>query len=406
MQVKRAWLGVILLIVLGVVYTWATWRYFTLKVPGGNDFLAMHYSVWQAYVQKGYSPYSDDAALYTQQMIRGRPALPGEDQNRLTYPFYSILLYVWFIWLDYPLARAIYMTLLQVVLFIGIYMTLNLFQWKIRGWLLAIVLAWSLLFYPVARGVILGQFAIVGFFSLAGALYYLMRKRDILAGSLLVISTIKPTLVFLVVPFLLIWAIFRRRWHFVISFVGIVIGLSLASMIVYPSWIGDWLYRIIRYSEYTVGQSPVWLLTHAAVPGLGQVGDLLITAFLIIGMLWTWWKAFRPGGEMWFYWSLGITLVVSNLIVQRSATTNYVLMFVPTLWIFAVLERSFTWGKIAVWISMLVSFVGLWWLHFATVVGNQEQPIMFIPYPLILGLVLLVGRRWLQEDARRIGIVA
>ena len=109
---------------------------------------------------------------------------------------------------------------------------------------------------------------------------------------------------------------------------------------------------------------------------------------------------------MWFYWSLGITLVVSNLIVPRSATTNYVLMFVPTLWIFAVLERSFTWGKIAVWISMLVSFVGLWWLHFATVVGNQEQPIMFIPYPLILGLVLPVGRRWLQEDARRIGIVA
>src|SRR5260221_1230764 len=160
---RRVGLAVAILIVWAVGYTWGTWRYFTRPVPGGNDFLA-HYSAWQAYLQQGINPYSDAAALYTQQAIYGRPARPGEDQNRLNYPFYSILLHGPFVLInDFSLARAIYMTLLQIALFVGVWMTLEVLSWRPRPWLLVALMAWSLLNYPEARGVILGQFAIVGF---------------------------------------------------------------------------------------------------------------------------------------------------------------------------------------------------------------------------------------------------
>ena len=277
-------------------------------------------------------------------------------------------------------------------------MTLDLIRWRPPTWLLTGILAWSLLYYPEARGVLLGQFAPLGFFSLAGTLYLLKRKQDISAGSLLVLSTFKPTLVFLVIPFLLLWATARRRWSFVMGFLGTLAALSLGSLVALPTWIGEWIYRIKMYSGYTVGQSPAWLLTHVAFPALGQVGEVAISALLLLVMLRTWWLTIREGGDGVFYWTLGVTLTVSNLIVPRSATTNYVLMLVPVLWGFAILDRTGRWGRLGTLTIMFTLLVGLWWLHLATVVGNQEQPIMFIPAPVLLGLALVFGRRWFLRD--------
>jgi len=395
---RSHWIGLGLLLLLAVSYTWATWYSFARRVPGGNDFLA-HYTAWEAYLKNGISPYSDEAALHTQQAIYGRPALGREDQNRMVYPFYSIILHGPFVYVDYSVARAIYMTLLQAALFSGVVMTLDLVHWRPPNWLLAITLAWSLLYYPTARGVILGQFAIFGFFSLAGTLFLLRRKRDVFAGALLVLSTIKPTLVFLVIPFLLAWGMARRRWHFVAGFLGTLAILTLGSLMALPTWVSEWVYRIGRYDEYTVGQSPVRLLARVVVPSLGQEGEIGILALLVTGMLVAWWLAIRPGGDIKFYWTLGVTLVVSNLIVPRSATTNYVLMCVPILWMFAALDRGSGCGRFVLLASMLISVVGLWWLHAVTVWGNAEHSIMFFPPLLIPGTALVFGYRWLVRDA-------
>jgi hypothetical protein len=210
----------------------------------------------------------------------------------------------------------------------------------------------------------------------------------------------KPTLVFLVVPYLLVWAVFRRRWRFVLGFSLTLAIVSIGSLLIAPNWIGEWLVRVTRYSEYTVGQSPVWLLTHQMIPSLGSAVEMGILTVLLLGLLAAWWHTFRGGGEDWFFWTLGLTLVVSNLIVPRSATTNYVLMLIPILCVFAALDRLAQWGRPVLLAALLISFAGLWWLHFATVVGNQEQAIMFIPAPLILGCSLLFGYRWLIKDAR------
>jgi len=399
----RTRLGVGLLLGLAVVYTWATWNYFTRRVPGGNDFLA-HYTAWEAYLKLGLNPYSDAAALHTQQAIYGRPARPGEDQNRMTYPFYSIVVHGPFVYIEYPLARAIYMTLLQAALFLGVAATLALVKWQPPSWLLMLTLGWSLLFYPEARGVLLGQFAIFGFFALAGALFLLRQGRDTLAGALLVLTTVKPTLVFLVIPFLLLWAAARRRWRFVAAFTGVWLALTLGSLLVLPSWIGDWLYRVVRYPEYTVGQGPVWLLMHHVLPALGQPVEWAISGALVIGMLWAWRRAIQHEGKVEFHWALGLTLVISNLIVPRSATTNYVLMLMPTLWAFAALDRHERYGRMALLTVILISLMGYWWLHLATVIGNAEQPILFIPWPLTLGAAFWLGRDWLLRDAEQAGV--
>jgi hypothetical protein len=396
----RTWLPVALLLAAAGLYTWGTWRYFTTVVPGGNDFMA-HYSVWEAYFRKGLNPYSDEAALYSQNAIRGRPALPGEDQNRLTYPFYSFIVHAPFIIFDYPLARALYMTLLQGALIAGVALTLHLHGWRPKPWLLAAVVVWTALHYPEARGIILGQFAIVGFAAVVGALYCLRADWDAAAGCLLVVATVKPTLVFLVIPFLLLWAAAQRRWRFVAAFAATLGGAMVLSWLMLPSWLGDWLARIGDYPSYTVGQSPVWLLAHQALPFLGAGGEVLITAALLGSLAWSWWRAARASERAAeFQWTLGWTLLVSALVVPRSATTNYVMLLLPTLWVLAALERRVRGGGWLVLAILVISLVGNWWLHFATVVGNQEQPILYVPWPLLLGLSLLAGRRWLMQGVR------
>jgi hypothetical protein len=391
-------IGISLLVMAAVGYTWATWRFFTHPVPGGNDFFA-NVSPWEAFLKYDINPYSDEAARYTQLAIYGRPALPDEDQNRLVYPFYSILLHGPFVYVDYSLARAIYMTMLQAAIIVGLILTLHLIAWQPPVWLLGVSLVWSLLYYPEARSVILGQFAPFGFLSLAGTLYLLRTKKDVQAGILLVLATFKPTLVFLVVPFLLLWGLTRSRWRFVAGFIATLAILVLASMFMLPTWIQDWLRQITRYPEYTVGQSPVWLISHQYFPWMGSIGEWVLNALLVIGLLASWWKALKQGGEIFFYWALSVTLVVSNLIVPRSATTNYVLLLIPALWMMAALDRLGRSGRIALLIVLAVALAGHWWLHLATVIGNQEQPIIFLPMPLALGAALTIGRAFLLRDA-------
>jgi hypothetical protein len=404
MQDKRVVLFVLsLIIVVAIVYTWATWQYFTIPVPGGNDFLA-HYSVWDLYIKEGVNPYSDEAALHTQMLIRGRPAEIGEDQNRLTYPFYSLLMHAPFTFIEYPLARAIYMTLLQGAVVLSVILTIRLLNWKLPIWMAGLLLSWSILHYPESRGIILGQFAAIGFLSFIGALYLFHRKSDMLAGVVLVISTMKPTLVFLLIPFLLLWAIVQRRRKFLLGFFGMLGGLVAGSFVLLPSWISDWFVRIFAYSEYTVGQSPIWLLSHEYLPWLGSLGEVLLTAVLVMSVFFLWWDFFRRSVQDSFYWIIGITLLVSNLIVPRSATTNYVMLLLPILGLFAAIDRRIRAGRALILIVMTVSLIGHWYLHYATVVGNQEQPILFLPIPIAVALGLFLGRSILLEDMAKAGM--
>jgi hypothetical protein len=395
---KSKIIGVTLLVIVLVGYTWATWQFFTRPLPGGNDFLT-HYAAWEAYLRHGDSPYSDEAALHTQRAIYGRPALPGEDQNRMVYPFYSIVIHGPFALIgDYPLARALYMTLSQLALWAGVILCLRLFRWLPPAGLLAFVLAWTLLYYHVARGILIGQFAILAFGALAATLFFWWRKQDALAGAIFVVTTIKPPLVFLVAPFWLGWNMARRRWHFVTAFGVVWLILIVGSFILLPTWFTDWVYRMTHYTGYTANQSPVWTIAL-----LGPVVTVIYVGVLVLLLLCSWWRALQVSDEREFYWTLGITLIVTNLISPRTATTDYVLMLVPTLGLFVALDRTPRWGRLLLITLLFISLVGLWWLHLSTVQGNWEQSVMYLPWPFTLGIVWVVGRRWLLD--RWIGLI-
>jgi hypothetical protein len=72
--------------------TWGNYQY-VRQNPGGNDFLPRWLGT-RLLVFQGLSPYSDETALEIQKMAYGRPVRAGEDEMRMAYPLYSIVLFL------------------------------------------------------------------------------------------------------------------------------------------------------------------------------------------------------------------------------------------------------------------------------------------------------------------------
>jgi hypothetical protein len=376
---------------------------FALQNPGGNDFL-VHWVGTRALLVDGISPYSDEVALRIQKMAYGRPAQPGEHELRVAYPLYSTGIFLPFAFIsDYNLARALWMTALEVALLGLALLSLRLTGWKPGLWLLALFLLFSLTWYHAVRAVINGNAVILVAVFIAGALAAIQSGRDELAGVLLALSTIKPQVVILLVIFICIWAISVRRWGIVNWTVLSLIALSVGAAFFVPDWPLQNLWEVIRYPGYNPPGTPgsalaTWLPAAGIKLGWG------LTVLLGILMLAEW-SAARGQDFGWFLWTGSLTLVAGQWIGIQTDPGNFIVLFVPLVLIFAMwVKHSGTLGRVMVILGMLILFVGLWALFLVTLDASggqrQQSPVMFFALPLLLLLGLYWVRWWAIRPAR------
>ena len=375
----------------------ATYVLFTSRYPGANDF-ASRWAGARAFWRDGLSPYSDETTRQIQLLIYGRPIPPEEEQEfdpgPFAYPFYTVFLLLPLVWLPYAWAEAIWLVFLQVCLLAGLLLTVRVHGWRPPPWLLGCTAIWAFLFYPDVRALILGQFSVFVFALVALSLWALKTERDVMAGLCLALSTVKPQMVFLLIPLLLWWAVRERRWLFSTSFLGGAILLVGASWLAEPAWMADFLRQVARYTSYTAIGSPIWIITHLVFPALGVWGEVVLSGLAVAFLTGAVWWTFRHGAVRTFEWTLGLCLIVTNLVAVRTATTNYVVLLLPLVMTFRALQR----GRAGTWLVLLVEMVllaGLWILFLTTVVGKFEHPVVYLPLPLGLLAVFALARRWL-----------
>ncbi len=396
---------IVALVVVLLLDAYATYTVFTSKYPGANDF----YSRWaggRAFLVEGKNPYSEEVTRQIQLGIYGRLARPDEDQVAFAYPLYTVYLVAPFSLIpSYPMAQALWQAVLEFTLLFAIFCAIGLYRWRVRPWLLAVTCLWGILFYPGARSIILGQFSIVVLAFIVAALWAIKEDKDVLAGLCLAFSTVKPQMVFLVIPLLMLWGLYRRRWRLALSFLGWMAFLLASSLLLLPGWIGDFLAWMSRYPSYTEIGSPLWTLTNYFFPFLGAPVHLGLSGLLVGYMLYTWRgiadeTANGPTNGRAFDWMVAMTLIITNLIALRTATTNYVVLLLPLFIVFRATTESYRRGAILVALIELALLVGHWALFFATIVGDYEHPIMYLPLPLGLWIVFVAARRWLVRDWR------
>jgi len=397
-----SWLRVVLLIALFVflIVLYVANYSFVRQSPGGNDFLARwtgaHY-----WLVEGVNPYDEEVSLAAQTMIYGRPADPskGEDIAHFVYPLPAMLFFGPFGLLPFPIARAIWMTILEICLVVLGLISLRLARWSPDRFAQAFVILFSILWYHGARSVIIGQFAVIEAVLIAITLLAIQSELDEAAGVALALTIAKPQMSFLIIPFVLIWSIRARRLKIVGWFLGVVTALIAGSLIALPSWPMGWLGQLLSYPSYTNLGSPISILSNL-LPGGGSTANLILTGLLSLYLLWEWILA-AGKEDPWFQWAAALTIVITNLIAFRTATTNFVGMLPALFIIFKTWEDR--WGKggvIASLFALLGLLVGLWALFLATVHGNIEDAVMYLPLPILTFVGLLWSRWWVISATR------
>jgi len=390
---------ILAVLIILIALTIANFR-FSEELPGGNDFLGRWMGA-RYWVQEGISPYDPQVGRASQQLIYGRAVdrEAGEDIQDFLYPFPAMIFFAPFGALPYTLARALWMTILEISLPILALIGIAIADWKPRRAVLISLLLFSLLWYHGTRAVIIGQFAVIEALLMAGALLAVKRERDPLAGILLGLSIAKPQMAVLLIPFVFLWAAYARRWTIVTWGIGTIAGLLAVSVLLLPDWPVMWLRQLIEHPTYTVIGPPVEILADA-FPSMSGVIALVLGGALLLYLLWEWAKAARKP-DRWFQWTAALTIVITNLVAFRTATTNYVVLLPALCLVFAVLaDRWGTRGDVVILIVMAAILFGTWALFLATIEGNVEHPVMYLPLPILTLLGLGWARWWAIRAVR------
>ncbi len=365
---------------------------YSQQQPGGNDFLARWMGA-RYWLIEGISPYDDRVSLATQIVIYGRPAdkEKGEDIAHFVYPLPIMIFIAPFALFQYSVARALWMTLLELCMLAIIFLSFRLAEWELSRVKMFVLLLFFYLSYYSIRSIILGQYAVINTLLVLLSLLSLRRRNDFLAGILLALSLCKPQMVFLFVPFVLIWAWSQRRWDVFGGFFGgggVILAISLMFL---PEWPLQMVRQILDYPTYTGDSSPLSIIA-GLTPGVQRQVELILYIGFIGYLTVEWGMAWKKESAH-FFWVAMLTVVINHLVAFRSATTHYILFFPAFSLFFRVLEERWQRvGRSLVWIILIVWFFGSWLLFLNTVRGNQENQVMFIPFPFLV----LVGLWWIR----------
>lgn len=402
---QKQWLVLaVLFLLLFAVDSYAMYSVFSSRFPGAADFFPRWFG-GRVLLLEGRNPYDREVALEAQLAIFGRYTAPWEDQVGFAYPLYTLFVIWPLVYIPYAIAQAIWMVVLQFGLVFGAIVCLKLVNWKIPSWLLALTMLWAVFFYPGARSIVLGQFSVIVFGFFIAALWAIERRWDYIAGACLALATIKPQIVFMLIPLLVLWALSHRRWRVITGFVGALLFLTVTSLLLTPTWLQDFYSGLFAYSGYVGFYSPIENLTRTFAAPIAVPLANGLSIGLIGLMLFSWWQVWRqkPG---WFVWALMLTLIISSLVAFRSATTNQVILYLPLfLWFRRISELNS--GKTVSFHLVFLVQTGLnlllWFVFLKFIIGaNFEHPFVHGFLPLLLLLLYLADWRGLFATAQKV----
>ena len=363
--------------------------------PVEKDFLVPWLGA-RTFLQYGDSPYGDPATQRAQIVYYGRLAAAGQDPLMLWLPLPVELFYFPFALVpDYALARAIWMTCLEIAMVALGALSLQLTGWKVGRFLLPIFLLLPLFWVYGAFSLVSGSAA--GFIGLAlvGFLLAVRSERDELAGGLLILMVSAPRLTGVLAFFIFWWIIRRRRWRVLWGFLmGFTILLALGFLFL-PGWFLPFVRGMLLHFTYDPGFSSTGIFASWS-PVVGRrLGWVLSAALLFI--LFFAWRNSIPKDFRSFLWTAGLTLSVTPLLGIPMLPMDYPFLFFPLILFLSILAERRPWLKrwgMAL-ILLVVFMVGLWYLTLSLANANAYATLVDILI-LLLPVLLAIGLAWMR----------
>ncbi len=104
--------------------------------------------------------------------------------------------------------------------------------------------------WPAVWGYFQRQPSLFVLAAMALAVFWFQKRQDVPSAIFLAAAAVKPQMVMLLIPWLLLVAVVDRRWRFVTAFAAALALLLAASAWLVPHWIPHWIHASLAYARY------------------------------------------------------------------------------------------------------------------------------------------------------------
>lgn len=271
------------------------------------------------------------------------------------FPLWTFMFFVPFSFLTTQAAGAVWMTLCELSLLLGISLILRMSDKDAAGRATFFLLALgAFLFRPVFPALANGQLAPVLFLLLAGAYALYERGYPFAAGFLLALESTKPNLTAILLLTVGLTLLARRDWR---ALAGLLTGglvLLGVSWIILPGWPFEWLAVTRKTRVAFINPTILGLAHELGGEQLWPASAIWAGGVLYLGLLFFLWK---QRARDWGI-SLGLAVVASTFLAPYLWAYEQVVLLFPTV-------VALNWGLSSKWGPRWAWWAG-WW--FTTVV--------------------------------------
>ena len=366
-----------------------------------QDGFAPRYFAAKLWMKEGLSPYSDETFDATLALMNEMGVEPGRiDQGRFFDMVSYVLFYIPLSFIPYPVAKAIWMTFLELVIILSAFLSLKLAGLKLTVFESILICVSMLFFYPNLKMVLTASVLPVYIFMVIWAMYLAMNKQGTMAGVVFFVAFAMVPVSFFVALFFMIWMGARRDYSLLkVFFVGIAF-LVIIGLILFPGWIADWFRSyLLLYPGFTWIDNGLMRLSEL-FPGASKqisIGLHVATlAYLLIE-----WYGLPARDQRGLQWKLALTLVLLYA-VNPLLPLNYVMLLcMPLFTVYKYLNEKWrVSGRIVTWLTYLGIGVTYWINGFAQETFTaSESTLLILLLPGIVFLGLQYFRWWALKSS-------
>jgi hypothetical protein len=293
------------------------------------------------------NPYGEEVSAEIEKGYYGRvldPSRPGEpkDKQSFAYPVYVVFLLAPLVGFSFHATQQFFYWLLLGLTTASVWLWLRALAWRLPLLQLATVLALTLGSAAAVQGFKLQQLSLLVAAMLAASLACIASGFLFLGGGLLALATIKPQLAWLLVMWLLLWAVsdWPKRRTLLAGFFSVMALLLLGAEIVLPGWWRAFAEAIRQYRGYTQNQSVLEVMMAGVVGSIAKASAVHIAGQVLAGIciflcgLVLWPFRQQSIGTPGFSRALALVLALTLLVEPVAELYNQVLLLpvILVLW--------------------------------------------------------------------------
>jgi hypothetical protein len=362
---------------------------------GGEDFF-IRWASFRNLFFKGIDPYSQDAINSLGNSAQLLPILSGKIQYHFLDPLFSLFFFFPFgIFSDFFIARALWMTVCEVVLLLSSDCILKIINWDIGKRDKTGFILFSIFLYYSLFALLKGSVVIILFYVFLLAVNTVFERKYISAGILFSILTIKLSMFILPVLVLIFYSL-RKEKGFAIAWIFIsLMVLSAGAYLLIPNWPVSFLREIIQNANLSGLAIPGILMTY----WMNNVNPIIWNGIAVLFLgIFIFETILSDCDRQRLLWELCLSLAISPFIFIQNNLSYFFMMLFPFGLVFQQwIKRDKNIGsKIFVFSIILFSFI----LGLLGIVSNGIQTgrvsVLFYFLPVFYVLLNLYWiRGWL-----------